>query len=190
MAAMLSPMLKATPRHGSLNWKRWRGFPVCRSHSRADESPEPVSSFFESPASWRRLVRCAGKRCARAGGQGDGHCSGFNARGGLTCDVTRPHSAVVSVVGAHAHAILGVPQVRIFILCATDEEVSLPIEPAFMACCMRKLSRASFCSVCHHAPSHGALDLRQGPLVSLQQVRPHGLQTKPQVNERLCRQAL
>lgn len=50
MAAMPSPKLNATPRHGSLNLNVKSSFPVLRSQSFAEESAEPVSSLLESPA--------------------------------------------------------------------------------------------------------------------------------------------
>ena len=54
MAAMPSPREKATARHGSWNLKLNRSLPVSRSHSFADESPDPVSSLLESPARMRK----------------------------------------------------------------------------------------------------------------------------------------
>lgn len=48
MAAMPSPSEKLTARHGSLNLKACSVLPVCKSHSRAEESADPVISFDES----------------------------------------------------------------------------------------------------------------------------------------------
>ena len=56
MAAMPSPRLKATPRHGSWNLKVNRSLPVSKSHSFADESADPVSSLLESPAVRQQLL--------------------------------------------------------------------------------------------------------------------------------------
>ena len=65
MAAMPSPREKATARHGSWNLKLNRSLPVSRSHSFADESPDPVSSLLESPAEVQQQMG-PGQGCNRA----------------------------------------------------------------------------------------------------------------------------
>ncbi len=105
MAAMPSPREKATARHGSWNLKLNRSLPVSRSHSFADESPEPVSSLLESPAQVAPIVGEGDEEQALSAIANCLHSLTFAMKRGLERSTPRPSrtaylvQAVASIMG-------------------------------------------------------------------------------------------